>query len=571
MRNLQKHLKSPTFKERAQTRRAHFLNLMLIFSIPVSLITTILSLFVGWSEGVGSSLIGFFFFVLSYIFLSYKKLTLSSVLFLTTLLIVALISAYYGGNIFDSTLYMIPILIIISGLLLEERLFVIFSAGSLLLTVIVTFLSWNNITYLPVKNDFTGAIIITTIFFIFTIITTKILIQYLRDSINESKLNEEKFRSITEKLNLGIFTYTNNGIINYANDYFCKTIGYSREELLSIPFTKIIHPDHKQLVMERAERRLNSEDVIDSYEIKVVYKDGSDHWIYLSASKVDVQEQTLGLGGIYDITRKKEIEQQLLEERMQLEKAQKLESLGVLAGGIAHDFNNLLTGILGNISLIKLYIEEKDDIKIENSLKDIQQVVKRASNLTNQLLTFSKGGSPILQVASLENIIRENTSFVLSGSNVDYNFQIDKDIWNVNIDTGQISQVIQNLIINADQAMPNGGNIEIDIKNTHLEDIPNLPGKEVTPGDYVYIKIKDNGSGIPKEILDKIFDPYFTTKEEGNGLGLATVYSIIEKHNGYLDVESVQNKGTVFTIYLPKPIEQNLEKKLVQILSTPKR
>jgi len=560
MRFLKNYLQSPTFIDREQTRRAHFLHLLLLFSIPVSLITTTLSIIAGWTEGIGSSLLGLLLFIVSFIFLKLKKINVSSILFLSTLLIVSLISAYFGGNIFDSTLYMVPILITISGLLLEGRLFILFSTISLLLTVITTLLSWYNFQHLPANTDFTGALIITTIFFIFTIVTTKILIQYLRDSINESKLNEEKFRTITEKLNLGIFTYTENGIINYANDYFCKTIGYTREELLLIPFINFIHPDYKQLVMERAERRLNNKDAIDNYEVEVVYKDGSNHWIYLSASKVDVQEKTLGLGGIYDITQKKEIEQQLFEERAQLEKAQKLESLGILAGGIAHDFNNLLTGISGNISLIELYREEKDDIKIDNSLKNIQQVVKRASDLTTQLLTFSKGGSPVLKVASLENIIRENTGFVLSGSNVDYNIQFESDLWHVNIDSGQISQVIQNLIINADQAMQDGGNIEIDIKNTYLEDIPNLPGKEVTPGDYVYIKIKDNGSGIPKEILDKIFDPYFTTKEEGNGLGLATVYSIIEKHNGYLDVESVQNKGTVFTIYLPKAIEQNLEK-----------
>lgn len=552
MKYLQSYLQSPIFNDREQTRRAHFLHTVLLFSIPISVLTTILSIIAGWTEGVSASLLGFVLFIVSYIFLTLKKLSLSSFLFLTTLLIMILISTYFGKNIFDSSLFMIPVLITVTGLLLESLSFVIFSISTLLLTILVALMSWENFHILPDKDNFKWTLIITIIYFIITFIATKVLIRYLADSINESKLNEEKFRSITEKLNLGIFTYTEDGIINYANDYFCQNTGYSREEILSMPFIDMIHPDHKKLVLKRAESRLNSEDVIDNYEVKVISKDKCDHWIYITSGKVDVHEKTMGLGGIFDITVKKELEQQLLEERTQFEKAQKLESLGVLAGGIAHDFNNLLTGVLGNIGLIKLYIEEKNDIKIQSSLIDMQKVVKRASNLTNQLLTFSKGGSPILRVASLENIIKENTIFVLSGSNVDYSFKIEKDLWNVNIDTGQISQVIQNLIINADQAMPTGGNIKVSMKNTYLKSISNSSGEKVPPGDYVCIKIKDNGQGIPKGILLKIFDPYFTTKEEGSGLGLATVYSIIEKHNGYLDVKSTQNKGTVFTLYLPK-------------------
>jgi PAS domain S-box-containing protein len=347
--------------------------------------------------------------------------------------------------------------------------------------------------------------------------------------------------------------------LNYANDYFCTKTGYSREELLSKHFIELIHPDHKQLVMERAISRLSGDDVIDNYEIKVIFKDGSTHWIALSANKVNVQDKLLGLGGIFDITRRKELEQQILEEKEQLEKAKKLESLGILAGGIAHDFNNLLTGILGNISLIDHYLEENNTTEIKASLRDVQQVVKRASNLTNQLLTFSKGGSPILKVVSLENIIRENTSFVLSGSNVNFNILTDTNLWYVNIDAGQISQAIQNLVINADQAMPNGGRIDIKLENIPLKHKKKVNGAEIPIGDYVLIEIKDSGQGISKEIINKIFDPYFTTKQKGNGLGLATVYSIIEQHGGYIYVESEQTQGTIFSLYLPKASKQNIE------------
>ncbi|RKX84646.1 MAG: hypothetical protein DRP58_06940, partial [Spirochaetes bacterium] len=522
---------------------------------------TILSIVANWEEGIGASIIGFVLIILSYTLIRLKKLTVSSLIFLFTILVVSLISAYFGSGIFDSTLFLIPILIIAAGLLLKQRLFILFSVISLFITIIVMILSWKNIHSLPSNDDFIGVVIIVSIFFILTLISTGILIKYLRDSTNESKMNEERFRSITEKLNLGIFSYTPDGKLNYANDYLCEKLGYSREEILTKNFIEFIHPDHRQMIIERAKARLGGKEVVENYEIKSIFKDGSIHWLDLSASMVSVDDKVLVLGGIFDITNKKELEKQVFEEKEQLEKAQKLESLGVLAGGIAHDFNNLLTGIMGNISLINLYMEKKDDAKIEKSLKNIQQVVKRASDLTNQLLTFSKGGSPILKVASLENIIRENTSFVLSGSNVDYNIEIANNLWDVNIDTGQISQVVQNLIINSDQAMQEGGNIEIRLENTNGKDIPNIPGTEIPPGEYVQIEIKDTGKGIPKEIINKIFDPYFTTKQTGNGLGLATVYSIIDKHNGYIDLKSTENEGTVFTLYLPKAIIKNRGKK----------
>jgi PAS domain S-box-containing protein len=559
MKSLKEIMRSPSFEDREKKHRAHFLNLLLLLSIPFTLITTGICTVAGWQEGIIASLVSFFLFLISYLLLHLRKLEASTLLFLSTILLAALISAYFGWNIFDSALFLIPILIIISGLLLGKRSFLIFSLSTLILLFFVIMHSWNTNHYLPKKNDFTIAIITTGIFFSITIATTRILIQYLRDSIDESKVNEEKFRTITENLNLGIFTYTDKDEFIYVNDYFCSHMGYPRDELLSKPFIELVHPDHKELVLKRAKDRLNGIEVIDNYEIKVIYKDGSTHWIALSASKVNVQNKILGLGGVFDITRRKDLEQQIIEEKEQLEKAKKLESLGILAGGIAHDFNNLLTGILGNISLIDHFLEDNNTAEIKESLSDVQKVVKRASSLTNQLLTFSKGGSPILKVVSLENIIRENTSFVLSGSNVDYKIHTEPNLWYVNIDIGQISQAIQNLIINANQAMPDGGRIHIKLENIPLIQKKKIHGVEIPIDDYVLIEIKDSGQGIAKKIIHKIFDPYFTTKQKGNGLGLATVYSIIEQHNAYIYVESVKNHGTTFSLYFPKAPKQHIE------------
>jgi PAS domain S-box-containing protein len=236
--------------------------------------------------------------------------------------------------------------------------------------------------------------------------------------------------------------------------------------------------------------------------------------------------------------------QRRLEE--ELANAEKLESIGVLAGGIAHDFNNILTAALGNVSLAKLALSSADDTY--DSLSDAEKAIERAQDLTQQLLTFSKGGDPVREAASLPDLIRECAGFALRGSNVKCHFEIDEDLRTVEIDRGQISQVMNNLIINADQAMPNGGKLWISAHNvTQVE----TGAPVLLPAEYVEVCFKDQGVGIDKETLPRIFDPYFTTKEHGSGLGLATVYSIVKKHNGFLNVESKPGEGTTFHVYLP--------------------
>ena len=237
-------------------------------------------------------------------------------------------------------------------------------------------------------------------------------------------------------------------------------------------------------------------------------------------------------------------EQKRLEE--ELRKAHKLESLGVLAGGIAHDFNNLLTGILGNISMAK--IMTGTDSKALKRLDEAEKAVWRARDLTQQLMTFSKGGSPVKKTASMEQIVMDSASFVLRGSNVRCEFMVPEDVWPVEVDEGQMNQVINNLIINADQSMVDGGIIDVSIENLTVG-----PENEMslTEGRYVKITIRDHGAGIPEQYLHRIFDPYFTTKQKGSGLGLASVYSIIRYHDGYIGVESKVGLGTMFQIYIP--------------------
>lgn len=229
-----------------------------------------------------------------------------------------------------------------------------------------------------------------------------------------------------------------------------------------------------------------------------------------------------------------------------LARANKLESLGILAGGIAHDFNNLLTGVTGNVSLAKTLVRPDDPIY--KMLADIEKASSEAKKLTQQLLTFAKGGSPVKKTASIAELIRDSANFAVRGSNTRCDFSITRDLCPLEVDEGLMSRVIHNLIINAKQAMPKGGIIKVSAHNVPVNAKDKLAIKE---GNYVKITIEDTGEGIPQKYLTKIFDPYFTTKENGTGLGLATVYSVIKNHDGYVSVESKVGVGTTFSIYLP--------------------
>ncbi|MGE5446330.1 MAG: ATP-binding protein [Ignavibacteriales bacterium] len=241
----------------------------------------------------------------------------------------------------------------------------------------------------------------------------------------------------------------------------------------------------------------------------------------------------------------------------ELLKAQKLESIGVLAGGIAHDFNNLLTAILGNIYLTKITTDSKNDSKMYKRLTEAEKACFRAKDLTQRLLTFSKGGAPVKKVTSIKELIKDSASFAVSGSDVRCEFHISEDLWKVEVDEGQISQVINNVVINAEQAMPEGGVIRVRAENVNVGLGDGLPLKE---GKYVRITIEDEGIGIPQEHLPKIFDPYFTTKHSGSGLGLAAVYSIIRSHDGYIGVKSELGAGTKIYIYLSASEKELLAK-----------
>jgi PAS domain S-box-containing protein len=273
-------------------------------------------------------------------------------------------------------------------------------------------------------------------------------------------------------------------------------------------------------------------------------RQGREHIIEQVASPIrDSKNEVAGVVLVFrDITERQRNE---AERR----KAETLEQLGLLAGGIAHDFNNLLTAIIGNISLASLLLPP--DNEMGSRLNDAKNASMRARDLAQQLLTFARGGAPIKKTASIGKLIQDTVSFSLRGSHSRSEFLFGADLWPAEIDSGQISQVIANLVVNADQAMPNGGTLRVSCDNFTYDATTTPPVTDLPPGDYIRIAIRDEGIGISEECIKRIFDPYFTTKAKGNGLGLATTYSIIKNHNGLITVESKVQFGSTFTLYLP--------------------
>lgn len=273
----------------------------------------------------------------------------------------------------------------------------------------------------------------------------------------------------------------------------------------------------------------------------LIRKDGGESIIVGSAAPIhDLAGQAIGAVVVFrDMT-----EHRKLEEEMA--KVERLESVGVLAGGIAHDFNNILSAVLGNISIARMATEDLDFQQAR--LAEAEKAALRARDLTQQLLTFSRGGEPVRKTTRLDDLVKEAASFALRGSNVLSEITVAEGLWPAEVDEGQISRVINNMVINADQAMPNGGRLKITLYNVDVTEEMALP---LQPGRFVRIDIQDEGVGIPEEYLQKIFDPFFTTKRRGSGLGLATSFSIVQKHQGFVTVSSQTGQGTTFSIYLP--------------------
>ncbi len=363
----------------------------------------------------------------------------------------------------------------------------------------------------------------------------------------EEKLAEEKERLSVTLRSIGdaVIVTDIEGTIYLLNKVAEEHTGWTAQEAIGRKLSDVFHiinEKTREACENPAEKVIQTGLVIGlANHTALIRKDGTEIIIEDSAAPIrDRLSKTIGIILVFrDATEKRRIEEEHL-------KVEKLESVGLLAGGLAHDFNNLLTSIVGNITMAKMYTDPNS--KAFTRLAEAEIASRRATDLTYQLLTFSKGGAPIKKSTSIVDIIRESAAFTLSGSAIAPKFVVSNDTWVVDVDAGQMSQVFNNLIINAVQSMPHGGTVLFMVVNTLIaeQEVPTLD-----PGAYVKVSIQDSGTGIPAEHLTKIFDPYFTTKQKGNGLGLSSVYSIVHRHDGHITVESKPGQGSTFHIYLP--------------------
>jgi two-component system cell cycle sensor histidine kinase/response regulator CckA len=372
-------------------------------------------------------------------------------------------------------------------------------------------------------------------------------VNQLKTAMDALRESEARYSTLVEQANDGVAVIQDE-VCQFANEAMARMLGYTVEEIIGRHFLEFVAHEARDFIIERHRARMAGEPVPCFYETRFQHKGGAIREVEVSASVITYQGKPAAMTTIRDITERKKTEEEL-------RKVQRLESIGVLAGGIAHDFRNILTGIIGGLSLIRLYVRGED--RLMEILDTVETASLRAKELSEQLLTFARGGAPVKKLASFQELLKGTADFVLKGSKTRCALTLPDDLWPVEIDPGQISQVLNNLILNADQAMPDGGTLRIEAENVTIGQEEGLP---LEGGNYIRVSVKDEGVGIPKELLGKIFDPYFTTRQQGSGLGLATAYSIIKRHEGHLTVNSDVGVGTTFSFYLPAAALIGIEK-----------
>jgi two-component system, cell cycle sensor histidine kinase and response regulator CckA len=389
--------------------------------------------------------------------------------------------------------------------------------------------------------------------------------------INERKLAEEalreseiKYRTILENIREGYFELDVNGQFTFFNDSLCKIFAYPREKLLGFNSRRLVSPLLRKKI-DRVSAQIyktgRSEEIID---LEILKGDESTGIIEMSLSPIQDTTGTItGFRGIArDVTERKRLEAQLLQ-------AQKMEAIGTLAGGIAHDFNNLLMAIQGNVSLMGLDMSS-DDTNIKR-VKHIEQCIRSGSDLTKQLLGFARGGKYEVKPTDLNKlIVKTSEMFGHAKKEIMLHKKFQEQIWSVEVDQGQVEQVLLNLYVNAWHAMPMGGELFIETMNMDLDELY-VKSYNVKPGRYVKISVTDTGIGMDEATRQRIFEPFFTTKDKsrGSGLGLASAYGIIHNHEGFISVYSELGSGTTFNIYLPasdKAIPEKEERKYTEII-----
>jgi two-component system cell cycle sensor histidine kinase/response regulator CckA len=365
--------------------------------------------------------------------------------------------------------------------------------------------------------------------------------------------SEEKFRMLAESSAFAIMMHQGDNWI-YANRAAEEISGYAEEELCSMHFWDIVHPDHRDMVKQSGHSRQQGQVMPRAYEFKIITKDGVEKWVSLTGNPIQYEDKPTALISVTDITERRQAEVEKDKLATQLEHSQKMESIGRLAGGVAHDFNNMLSVILGYSEMAINQVGPGH--QLNRHLTQIRNAAQRSAELTQQLLAFARKQTVAPRVLDLNETIESMLKMLqrLIGEDIQLQWHPKADLWQINVDPSQIDQILANLCVNARDAIADVGKIVIETENSTIETdyCESHPG--FLPGEYLRLAVSDDGCGMDKETLDKLFEPFFTTKEtgKGTGLGLATVYGIVKQNNGFVNVYSEHGQGTTFTIYLPR-------------------
>ena len=386
-----------------------------------------------------------------------------------------------------------------------------------------------------------------------------------RESDAQLQASETKYRTIIESMEEGYFEVDLQGVLTFVNG--------ALRRMADRPINKLIGMNNRNLTHQKSADRLShafnqiyltgESQSVSHYEI--IRPDASEVILELSASLIrDKKGEPTGFRVVgRDVSERLRVEKEKRRLEAQLQQAQKMEAVGTLASGIAHDFNNIMMGILGNASLMLARIEP-DHAHFEK-LRNIEKYIQNGSELTKQLLGFARGGKYNVKTTALGELVRQSAQmFGRTKKEIRIHTSHLKDTWPVDVDRGQIEQVLLNLFVNAWQAMPGGGDLHLLSEDVKLDDTYEAPYK-VEPGRYVKLSVVDTGVGMDQATQERIFEPFFTTKEmgRGTGLGLASAYGIIKNHGGHINVYSEKGRGTTFNIYLPatdKTVEKEVRK-----------
>jgi len=363
--------------------------------------------------------------------------------------------------------------------------------------------------------------------------------------------SEAKYRSIVEESHFGVFVVQNK-LFRFVNKRFCEIYGYRYEDIVDKLGPKdFVLPEDMPLIRDDM-KKIRDMKGTGRFYFRIHNKSGEIRSIKATGSYIMYEGKLSFIGTLLDMSKEKVLEEQLLQ-------SQKLETVGRLAGGIAHDFNNMLGVILGNTQLAKLHTSSES--KIYEYCSTIEKATSRAADFVRQLLAFSSRQVLELKVVDLEEVLVNFTKMIqrVVGEHIDMNMILSPDLPKIRADITQINQVLLNLVVNARDAMPEGGKLTIETNATQISHGYSGFYPDLAPGNYVVLSVADTGCGISRNVIGKIYEPFFTTKTDGNGLGLSVVYGIVKQHKGFINVYSEQGKGTVFKVYFPSIGNVNVE------------